>query len=161
MLKKVISGGQTGADIAGLRAAKRCGIETGGTAPLNYAIENGRNCDLGRVFGLKQSQSQGWTLRTKQNVLDADATLILAHKIKSAGTQLTIEFCVFYKKPYKIVKCSEKGIPNPGEMDEARNWLKLFNPTTLNIAGNRESKCPGLEKGAEAFLIELFGAKTG
>jgi hypothetical protein len=32
MLKKIVSGGQTGADQAGLKAARAAGIETGGWA---------------------------------------------------------------------------------------------------------------------------------
>jgi hypothetical protein len=37
---KIISGGQTGADIMGLLVANHLGIETGGTAAPGYAIEN-------------------------------------------------------------------------------------------------------------------------
>jgi Circularly permutated YpsA SLOG family len=36
LLKKIISGGQTGADQAGLRTAKRLGIETGGWMPQGW-----------------------------------------------------------------------------------------------------------------------------
>jgi hypothetical protein len=40
MIEKLISGGQTGADRAGLEAAKALGIATGGTAPKGWRIEN-------------------------------------------------------------------------------------------------------------------------
>jgi hypothetical protein len=39
MLAKVISGGQTGADQAGRRAARAAGIPTGGWAPLGWKTE--------------------------------------------------------------------------------------------------------------------------
>ena len=37
MLKKIISGGQTGADLAGLEAASYLGIHTGGKMPLGFS----------------------------------------------------------------------------------------------------------------------------
>ena len=40
-LRKVVSGGQTGADQAGLRAARAAGIETGGWAPKGWETEEG------------------------------------------------------------------------------------------------------------------------
>jgi Circularly permutated YpsA SLOG family len=38
---KIISGGQTGADQAGWRAAKACGLETGGWMPKGWKTELG------------------------------------------------------------------------------------------------------------------------
>ena len=41
MIKKIISGGQTGADRGGLLAGRHLGIETGGTAPPDFITEVG------------------------------------------------------------------------------------------------------------------------
>jgi hypothetical protein len=41
MIERVISGGQTGADQGGLRAAQACGIPTGGWAPRGWLTEAG------------------------------------------------------------------------------------------------------------------------
>ena len=46
MIKKIISGGQSGADLAGLKAAIKLGIETGGFIPKNYRTENGSDYTL-------------------------------------------------------------------------------------------------------------------
>lgn len=43
MIKKVISGGQTGADQAGLLAARVCGVDVGGTAPKGYQDTGSRS----------------------------------------------------------------------------------------------------------------------
>jgi hypothetical protein len=40
MIERVISGGQTGVDQAGLRAARAAGIATGGFAPKGWLIES-------------------------------------------------------------------------------------------------------------------------
>jgi hypothetical protein len=38
---RIISGGQTGADRAGLEAGRLLGVATGGTAPNNFLTEQG------------------------------------------------------------------------------------------------------------------------
>jgi hypothetical protein len=43
-------------------------------------------------------------------------------------------------------------------MAEPLAWLRRIDPYTLNVAGPRESKVPGIGKTAEAFLVELFKA---
>ena len=53
-LQKVVSGGQTGADRAGLKAACILGIETGGWAPTGFATANGNDPTLGTKFHLKE-----------------------------------------------------------------------------------------------------------
>lgn len=42
----IISGGQTGADIAGLKVAKQLNFKTGGFAAKNFMTENGPNPKL-------------------------------------------------------------------------------------------------------------------
>jgi hypothetical protein len=41
MIEKVVTGGQTGADRGGWRAAQACGIATGGWMPPLFASEDG------------------------------------------------------------------------------------------------------------------------
>jgi hypothetical protein len=63
MLEKVVSGGQTGADQGGLRAARLAGIPTGGWAPKGWLVESSDgNRDvaapwLGPLFGLVLKQA--------------------------------------------------------------------------------------------------------
>ena len=51
-LQKIISGGQTGADLGGLMAGKDLNIEIGGTAPIGFLTNQGVNLRLGSYFGL-------------------------------------------------------------------------------------------------------------
>jgi hypothetical protein len=55
MITLVISGGKTGADQAGWRAAEACGIETGGWMPLHFQTENGPDGSLGRLYNYVSS----------------------------------------------------------------------------------------------------------
>jgi len=129
----IISGGQTGADWGGLLAAADVGIATGGLAPKGYLTELGINPDLAK-FGLVESDSADYKIRTIHNVLTADATVIFADYINSDGTKLTIESCIKYQKPYLI---------NPDSIS-LHDWLIEQQVKVLNAAGNRESIAQGI-----------------
>ena len=69
---KIISGGQTGADIAGVDAAIECNVNYGGCLP------KGRKCEDGTVplsyTEFKELVRGGYPKRTEQNVIDSDGT---------------------------------------------------------------------------------------
>ena len=54
---RVISGGQTGADIAGLNVAKELDIQTGGFLPRDFWTEDGRNYSLQGRFGAQPDKN--------------------------------------------------------------------------------------------------------
>ncbi len=129
----IISGGQTGADCGGLLAAADVGIATGGLAPKGYLTELGSNPELAK-FGLVESDSADYEVRTILNVLTANATVIFADSIESDGTKLTIASCIKYQKPYLI---------NPDALT-LHDWLLEHQVKVLNVAGNRESIAKGI-----------------
>lgn len=154
MLLKVISGGQTGADIAGLRAARRCNIATGGWAPKGYGTERGpKPYVLGRIYGLREHSSEEYPPRTLENVLAADMTLIIADRWDS-GSRLTAKMALRAHKPAMHIGSDD--CVTLDSFKEVSSWIVKRPHCIINIAGNRESKSPGLERLAEKFLVELF-----
>jgi hypothetical protein len=75
MLVKVISGGQTGADQAGWRAARMFDIPTGGFMPRGFLTEDGPRPDFAELFGAVEMPTPDYRARTEQNVRDSDATV--------------------------------------------------------------------------------------
>lgn len=147
-IKKVISGGQTGADIAGLKAARKTGIETGGYIPKGYLTEKGTNQYLKR-FGLIQTLSKDYAERTELNIRYSDGTVIFSRTDKSGnvtgtGTLLTLKIARDYDKPFII---------NPSP-DEFREWIIRNDIRTLNVAGNRESQNKGIKEKVYRFLVD-------
>jgi hypothetical protein len=103
MIKKIISGGQTGADRAGLEVGKALGIETGGFCPKGYLTENGPDLSL-REFGLIEMKDTDYKKRTIKNVEVSDGTVIFgdtntAGKLKSRGSVLTNNTAIKLNKP--------------------------------------------------------------
>jgi len=127
VLQKIISGGQTGIDRMALEVAKKLGVPTGGTAPKEYRTENGPDPSLAG-FGLIESPFYTYDARTKQNVLDSDATILYGNT-HSVGSRLTIYYCKRFGKPHFC---------NP-TVDQFEDFILLHNITILNVAGNRRS----------------------
>lgn len=145
MLRKIISGGQTGADMGGLLAGRDLKLETGGKAPQHFRTERGVNMDLKTVFGLVESPYYSYATRTADNVEAADGTTIFGI-LTSPGSRLTIKLCKQSGKPY---------IENPSS-DQLRQFVADNGIETLNVAGNRESVNPGIEAGVRQIVAEAF-----
>lgn len=154
-LTKIISGGQSGADTGGLVAAERVGIKTGGWMPYGFRHElsgtTGRT--IAERFGLEEHASRNYFGRTRQNVLDSDGTIIISKDMKSPGTQQTMAICMSYKKPHLEIVPSDY---IDFEVERAVNWILNNNIGVLNVAGNRESKAPGLQVWVVDFLEKVF-----
>jgi len=75
MLKKIISGGQTGADRAALDVAIKLGIPHAGWVPKGRIAENGT---IPNRYHLREMPTDSYEARTEQNVIDSDGTLIIA-----------------------------------------------------------------------------------
>lgn len=148
MLERVISGGQTGADQAGLRAARTAGILTGGTAPKGWLTEDGPAPWLAD-FGLVECDRAGYPARTERNVKDADGTLVFGDPT-GRGTALTLKTCASSSKTFLLVG---PGIDTPRMV---REWIASRNIRVLNVAGSRESRGPGIGARVELFLSRVF-----
>jgi hypothetical protein len=144
-LKRIISGGQTGADYGGLLAARALEIPTGGHAPRGYWTEKGANKSLA-LLGLIESESSNYRVRTQANVDLSDGTVIFADRPSSPGTRMTIRMCKQTNKPFVL---------NPNR-DQFLNWLSEYQVECLNVAGNRESKAPGIQKRTHDFLVDAL-----
>jgi hypothetical protein len=113
---RVISGGQTGVDIAALRAARRAGIQTGGWCPKGWLTGRGPQPGLLKRFGLRETSAVEYAVRTRANVRDSDATLIIADR-PDAGTKLTASICRGLNRPMFFVPRSQVGDENPHALE--------------------------------------------
>ncbi len=149
--KKIISGGQTGADLGGIVGAKRAGIQTGGCAPLGYITEKGPQVEVLKSFGLYEHTSPHYNPRTFENVSKSSATAILSTDFESNGTRLTITACTAAKKDYLLLN------PYAGDaIIKLTDFLNLNRPLILNVAGNRESVSHGITSATASLIYAVL-----
>ena len=146
-LVRVISGGQTGVDRAALDAALEAGLPVGGWCPRGRKAEDGAVPDR---YPMHETPSSAYAERTRWNVRDSDATLILSAGPLTGGTALTLTAVRSTKQPHCVVD-SRTHSPQAAAalVDE---WLESTGAEVLNIAGPRESSAPGIYTWALATL---------
>jgi Circularly permutated YpsA SLOG family len=144
---RIISGGQTGVDRAGLDAAIALGIEHGGWCPRGRMSEDGT---IPSRYELTEIRERDYRVRTEKNVLESDATLILIETQLRSGTALTKRFCVDHGVRYLVVNIAKE------RPERVASWLSELKPAILNVAGPRESSHPGIQERAMEFLIAVL-----
>ena len=151
---KIISGGQTGVDRAALDFAIRQGFEHGGWCPRGRLAEDGA---IPPIYRLRETYTAEYDERTEKNVLDSDATLIVARaKELSSGTAFTKNCAKQHDLPLLVV-CKRDGLSHGAAA--LSKFLKQNQVRTLNVAGPRESQAPGLGKFVRELLEAALGAK--
>ena len=135
-------------DRAALDVALDRGIPCGGWCPKGRLAEDGA---LDARYPLKETPTENYTQRTGWNVRDSDGTLILSRGKPIQGTALTVEFAVQRDRPYLVVDLTRD--PRP---ETIRNWIQGTNIRTINVAGPRESRCPGIYQEAAVLLKKVF-----
>ncbi|SDT84812.1 putative molybdenum carrier protein [Desulfobacula phenolica] len=147
MLKKIISGGQTGADRAALDFAIKFNIEHGGWIPKGRITEQG---PLPMKYQLVEMETTDYRERTKQNIIDSHGTVIISRGNLSGGSKLTQTYANVLGKPncyIDLLKTDEF---------EAAMILKSFimenKIRILNVAGPRLSYHPWIYKDVKTVL---------
>src|SRR3954447_23558628 len=105
MPAKLISGGQTGVDRAALDVALALGIPCGGWCPKGRKAEDG---PIPERYPLTETPSGSYSQRTRWNVRDADATLILTWGQPTSGTLLTVNACRGTDKPHLVLDLADE-----------------------------------------------------
>ena len=137
--RMIISGGQTGVDRAALDWACNHRIPHGGWCPQGRRASDG---PLSVKYQLRETESAGYRQRTKLNVQDSDATLILNVGELDGGTLQTQQFAERMGKPHLVVQLDQCAPDeSAGRITE---WLIAGKFSTLNVAGPREEKRPGI-----------------
>jgi hypothetical protein len=152
VLRKIISGGQTGVDRGALDAAIGLGLDHGGWCPMGRIAEDDF---IPTRYALRQTDSKNYANRTEKNLLLADATLILYRGVLSGGTFLTFRLCKRHARPLLAVDLA-RGY----DASEIRNWLAMQSIRTLNVAGPRESTSPGIAAAARQVLLDVLRPGT-
>lgn len=140
-LTKVVSGGQCGADQAGISAAKFLNYETGGRCPKGFLTELGAEPWLAE-FGLKETSSPGYRSRTYANMVDSDGTLIFTPGVLTWGTKQE------RKTLAKQARAKKAGSTLPNRSPAVADILKeygfpqdRYKPGTTCSPGCRTTKC--------------------
>lgn len=153
MLRKIVSGGQTGVDRGALDAALEAGFPCGGWCPKGRKAEDGGIPDR---YPLTELPGADYRQRTRQNVVDSDGTLVVCLGEPSGGTLETVRFARHLGKPLLVVVGAQTVAPALAR--RAADFVAANSIAVLNVAGPRESGWPGARACAQQVVSGLIEA---
>jgi len=152
---RIISGGQTGADRAALDAALELGVPSGGWVPKGRKAEDGAIPD--RYPNLRETDTDRYETRTRWNVRDSDATLILSHGALAGGSKVTESVAREMGKAVLHVDLLTMSVDDA--VVGIGEWLRDIEGETLNVAGPRASSDREIYEKTKVIISRLIGQR--
>ena len=155
MIKKIISGGQTGADRAALDFAIKFNIPHGGWIPKGRLTEDG---PLPENYELQEMPTDSYPARTEQNVIDSNGTLLFSRGDPTGGTAYTQKMAQKHKKTLRHID-----LYRATSFDAASlilSWIQLRLIRILNVAGPRASEDPDIYEDVFRILEMAYKMKN-
>lgn len=145
-MRRIVSGGQTGADRGGLDAALALGLEHGGWCPRGRRSEDGKIPDR---YLLSETDAGDYSARTEKNVVESDGTILFSRGTPTGGSALTAAMARKHARPLLHVDLSADADP----VQRVRQWLEENDIEIVNVAGPRASNAPGIAEEVKELLV--------
>jgi len=152
MLKKIISGGQTGVDRAALDAAMRLGLPHGGWVPKGRLAEDG---PLPSYYQLEEMPTGDYAARTEKNVMESEGTLLITRGTPSGGSDYTRKMALKHGKQLLHVDLT-LGQRASDAASLIASWIEMNRIEILNVAGSRASGDPAIYMDTLNILTHLL-----
>ena len=151
MVKKIVSGGQTGADRAALDVSIALDIPHGGWVPKGRLTEDG---PLPKKYQLREMPTNSYPKRTEQNVIDSDGTLIISHGKLTGGSDLTRKLAIKHDRPWLHIDLNQTAEFQSAE--KISEWVQNNRLETLNVAGPTASKDPKIYQAVLKIIETVY-----
>jgi hypothetical protein len=132
---RIVAGGQTGVDRAALDAALAAGLPCGGWCPAGRLAEDGV---IPARYPVRETDSTDYSERTRRNVEEGDATLVVTDGPAAGGTALTVRLCESLDRPLLVLDA--RSVTLDEAVDLLTRFLARRRVDVLNVAGPRDSE---------------------
>lgn len=159
MIRKIISSGQTGVELAALDVAVKLGITHGGRSPRGMHNEDG---PIEKRYGLEQVAALGFEVAQEKNVDDSDGTLLITRGEKTPQVQHAVKTALRMQRQFLHVDLSQHTSFEAASLIDS--WMTMNNVQIVFVTGTPASRDPKIygqvKKILEtAFYLEMV--KTG
>jgi hypothetical protein len=152
MIKKLFSGGQPGADRAGLMAARKMGIQTGGwVSARNFETDPWLWYHFGK-FGMKVDERSSGS--SEKNITVAKGTIRVATDFGTRAERKSLKLLLKHEKPFYDLNPATDS--SKVYVEAVADWILRHEIRILNVSGNSERVCEGISGWTNRFLGRLF-----
>jgi len=155
VLRRIVSGGQTGVDRAALDAALARDFPCGGWCPKARWSEDGPIPDR---YPLCETDTPDPADRTEANVRDSDATVVIAAGPLAGGSRLTAELALRLGRPLCRIDIGEVDVA--GAVGQLADFVEEQAVGVLNVAGPRRSQAPEAAEMTLEIVVGLLDRMT-
>jgi len=123
----------------------------GGYCPAGRRAEDG---PIPSVYQLQETKDWAYPVRTELNVKTADGTVVFTSGPPTGGSKLTVSLAEQYCKP--VLHIDVQTMFWQDAVDHIADWVDGYRIETLNVAGSRESSCPGIQETVALIIHGLL-----
>jgi hypothetical protein len=135
MIKKIISGGQTGVEIAALDAAIRLDIPHEGWCYRNRKTDGGI---LAEHYNVKEIDNPSYFERLENNIIDSDGTVVITYDQLGVGSKAVKDLADKHNKTVLNVNLSEHPLNHTVSL--IRKWMTNHKIDTIYFTGSKTGR---------------------
>jgi CheY-like chemotaxis protein len=150
-MRKIISSGQTGVEMAALDVAAHLGISLGGTAPRGLRNDNG---PIPVTYGLEEAPVLGFKHAMEQNVIHADGTLLVTKGDKCAASRFAVETSLKLQRQLLHIDLSQHSGFEAASL--ISSWLKMQSIQVIFVTGSTEAQDKTIYSQVKKILETAF-----
>lgn len=130
MIRKILSSGQTGVELAALDIAIKLGISLGGWTPRGRRNEEGRLPDH---YTLEETRSLGRQEALEKNVAESDGTLVISRGVSTKMTTKAVQMALKQERQFLHIDLSQYALFEAASLASA--WLFQHQIKIVYITG--------------------------
>ena len=141
MIKKIISGGLPGVELAALDAAIKLDIPHEGWTYKSRKTENG---ELPEQYNVKEIVNPSYFERLEKNIIDSDGTVILTYGQLIRGSNTTKDLANKHHKPCLLLELNE--CTRSHAISSIRKWMDNHEIEEIFFTGSKPIAAPNVHE---------------
>jgi len=151
MIRKMISSGRTGVELAALDVAVKLGLSHGGWAPRGLRNEDGI---IEKRYGLHEVVSVGFKRAMDENVIHSDGTLLITRGEKSVETQYAVEAALRHQRQFLHADLSQHSAFEVASL--VSSWVSMNHVLVAFVTGPSASRDALIYRQSKKILETAF-----
>jgi hypothetical protein len=135
MIKKIISGGKPGVELAALDAAIRLDIPHEGWCYRNRKTDGGV---LPEHYNVREIKNPSYFERLEKNIIDSDGTVVLTYGQLAVRSKAVRDLADKHNKPFLNVNLGERPLNHTVSL--IREWMTNHEIDTIYFTGSKTSR---------------------